>query len=368
MLGSPLLGTAVGLVLLFAATALLCSGITETLSNVLQLRAKYLLTGMRTLLDGPETAADDRTPKKRKDTLHDRVKKPALTQKARGEVYRPSAQPAPGAATPPAVSDPVTTALWTSPLLTSLQSRRIGVLSKGKLRNPQYVSGRTFARALVDLLVPVDPQGTVPVVTTIGDIRRAVQRLDLPAPLRDQLLAFLARAGTGIDAFERAIEQWYDEQMAKIAGWYKRWSRVVLGIVGFVVAVLANVDTVQVTHALYVDAPLQQAVSATANVGTLCQGVVPADRDTCVTKELDTLNAAGLPLGYTASCDWFTGAWRACWAWSDDAPPDGWDPWRKLAGWVITAFAVSFGAPFWFEALSRLGSLRNTGTKPASSA
>jgi hypothetical protein len=36
----------------------------------------------------------------------------------------------------------------------------------------------------------------------------------------------------------------------------------------------------------------------------------------------------------------------------------------KLLGWLVTAFAVSFGAPFWFDALSKLGSLRNTGTKP----
>ena len=36
----------------------------------------------------------------------------------------------------------------------------------------------------------------------------------------------------------------------------------------------------------------------------------------------------------------------------------------RVLGWAITAFAVSFGAPFWFEALSRLGSLRNAGTRP----
>ena len=57
MLGSPLLGTAVGLVLLFATTALLCSAITESLSNIFQMRAKYLLTGMRAMLDGPGGAA-----------------------------------------------------------------------------------------------------------------------------------------------------------------------------------------------------------------------------------------------------------------------------------------------------------------------
>ena len=55
MLGSPLLGTAVGLVLLFATTALLCSGITESISTLFQMRACYLLTGMRAMLDAQDT-------------------------------------------------------------------------------------------------------------------------------------------------------------------------------------------------------------------------------------------------------------------------------------------------------------------------
>ncbi len=42
MLGSAALGTAIGLVVLFAVAALLCSGVTEAISNFAQLRAKYL--------------------------------------------------------------------------------------------------------------------------------------------------------------------------------------------------------------------------------------------------------------------------------------------------------------------------------------
>jgi hypothetical protein len=42
----------------------------------------------------------------------------------------------------------------------------------------------------------------------------------------------------------------------------------------------------------------------------------------------------------------------------------GWGFWVMLLGWLVTAFAVSFGAPFWFDALSKLGSPRNSGTKP----
>lgn len=354
----PVLGTAVGLLVLFAITALLCSGVTESVSNLLQLRAKYLLTGLRAMLDAPERAADSGRPKPRSSTLHDSVKDPLATKRAVRDVHALTT-------TDPAPSGPIlTTALFDSPLLTSLQSRRIGVLRQGRLRNPQYLSGRTFARALVDLLVPAADDGSATVQVDIDKVRAAVLRLPLGLPLRRQLLAFLSRAGTDLDGFERAVEQWYDEQMAKVAGWYKRWARVLLGAVGLAVAVLANIDTVQVTHSLYIDAPVQQGVIATADTGVLCQGAADATaRRACATDALTTLRASGLPIGYPSGCD-VAGGLPHCFAWSDAAPWHWWDIPLKVLGWAITAFAVSFGAPFWFEALSRLGSLRTAGTRP----
>lgn len=38
--------------------------------------------------------------------------------------------------------------------------------------------------------------------------------------------------------------------------------------------------------------------------------------------------------------------------------------WRRLLGFVLTAFALSFGAPFWFDLLSKLVMLRGAGVKP----
>jgi hypothetical protein len=38
---------------------------------------------------------------------------------------------------------------------------------------------------------------------------------------------FLASAEGKVEAFELSVEQWYDEQVAKIGSCYKRWSRVV---------------------------------------------------------------------------------------------------------------------------------------------
>lgn len=35
------------------------------------------------------------------------------------------------------------------------------------------------------------------------------------------------------------------------------------------------------------------------------------------------------------------------------------DNFMKLLGWSVTAGALSFGAPFWFNLLSKVGPLRN---------
>ena len=61
--------------------------------------------------------------------------------------------------------------------------------------------------------------------------------------MRRQLLVFLAAAEGKVEAFELSVEQWYDEQVAKIGSCYKRWSRVVPGIVGLVVAAALNLET-----------------------------------------------------------------------------------------------------------------------------
>jgi hypothetical protein len=364
------LNTAFGLVLLFAVTALLCSGFTETLSNFMQLRARYLLTGLRAMLDQSEPAAQSidglAKGKDTKKTLFDEAKKPTATRAAADTVTEHLT----GTDTSKGLD--LTLALFNHPAIKALQSRRIGLFKvAGKVRNPQYLSGKIFGQALVDTLLPdavlapaAAGQGSV--ITTL---QTAIARLP-NGSVKTNLESLARRSGDDLAKFEGMLEKWYDDEMAMISGWYKRWSRVVLGIFGLVVAIAINIDALQVAHALYVDGPTQQAVVASANAGSLCQdAAVGQARDTCVKKELDQLKAAGVPIGYSDACDPTKDHWSACWTWSPTTSSLSWhDVVLKLLGWLITAFAVSFGAPFWFEALSKLGNLRNTGTKPASTA
>jgi hypothetical protein len=303
--------------------------------------------------------AEVKTDKKAKKGLHDATLLPDETRQAKQDVE----EFIEGIRLEPRRSDTFTLALFDSPLIKSLQTRKV---LTGQLRNPQYISSTTFARAIIDTLLPNAggpgvPPGSRSVLTQISAAANSLP----DGQLRSTLQAFLTQSAGDLEKFESSLENWYDDQMARISGWYKRWSRVVLGVVGMIAAVLINIDTIQVAHALYVDAPVRQAVLSAADSGALCQSATSAQaRTDCAKQELAQLDAGGLPLGYPSGCRFLSYQSR-CWAWSPNATLSAWDLPLKILGWILTAFAVSFGAPFWFDALSRLGSLRSAGRKPA---
>jgi hypothetical protein len=362
------LGTVIGLVFIFALVSLFCSALTETLSNLMERRARYLLTGLRSMLDEEESKRTDKSQQTAgapaADTLHGNVKQPEQTDEAADRVKASVAAPT---AEPVRVGD-LTMALFAHPLIRSLQMRRIQPGSDGKIRNPQYIPSKLFARALVDTLLPqTAPRGEASDRDVLRSLEEAVSGLNEGLPARRSLLALLGQASGDLRRFEESVENWYDAQMGRISGWYKRWSKVVLGVAGLLIAIIANIDTLQIAHGLYADEPVRQAVVAQATNTALCQNQAdPIKQRQCVDAQIAALDSRGLPIWYPSGCDprrWST--LDRCWNWEPGQQPDGWRFLLKMLGWGLTAFAVSFGAPFWFDALSKVGSLRSTGPKPA---
>jgi hypothetical protein len=37
---------------------------------------------------------------------------------------------------------------------------------------------------------------------------------------------------------------------------------------------------------------------------------------------------------------------------------------QMIAGWFVSGFAISMGAPFWFDLLGKIMNVRNSGNKP----
>jgi hypothetical protein len=194
--------------------------------------------------------------------------------------------------------------------------------------------------------------------------------------IKISLLTLIDEAGNDLGKARANIEEWYDDAMERVSGWYKRRTHIRLIVMGFVAAALLNVDTINVVKALWYNNTLRNSVAAAADnylkanpaptpVPTVSSAPAitqmnsaenPLTKINAIRGELDKL---GLPIGWIskptdqAGLDAYNVDPRRL--------PDGVGGWfLKLLGIFLTALAVSQGAPFWFDLLNKIIVIRST--------
>jgi hypothetical protein len=326
------LDVAIGLVFLYIVLALVCSTINEAIATVVGLRARFLQWGLLNLLSasGTPTAAGVETAKE----FYGHPLVQGLIRPGRGP--DPSLDP---------TSAPPIWRLWRRPPY------------------PSYLPSRTFVAALADIaeeaqtrLAAVDEQETEEEVKAararMADAAEGLERTLAALPnvqLSEAMLALYRSAGGDAARFQHAAEQWFDDAMERVSGWYKRRVQLWLFVIALVVASLLNADTLMAGKVLWRDDAVRAAVvrqAETAAEGPLAEA------------EIDTIvRNLQLPLGWDLSLG--------------DAPrqlPDSFAGWlTKLAGVLLTVGAVMLGAPFWFDVLSKVVRVRTTGAPPPAS-
>jgi hypothetical protein len=391
---SAIIDLAIGLIFVFGVTAALASVVTELIARLVGLRGAYLLYGLRELLDGGDTTTD----------LSDAVTDYTDMQNLIRDRMGPSAAPS-GIGSPPEPPS-ATGAVLGSPILNSqgmagqISGRKLtlgaaqppGRLSRmvgrragrpGRLPSvtadktagsrryqlrslPSYISATSFAEAVIDLVVP-DKTGQ----TEMGVIQAGVDALpDGMEPLKQSLEALVKNAGNDVDAFRTAVEHWYDDHMDRVSGWYKRNTAKITLVAGGILIVLLNINAITIGRTLYTQGAVSTAISSVAAKGTACPA--KQDQEGCLANleaQLSAAATAGLPIGWgtvracavpKAKCNW--------WEQRGILSQHG-NPWGQVAlvllGFLIMIIALVPGAQFWFGLLSKIGSLRSTGPKPA---
>ncbi len=290
MFGTTLLEVIIGLVFVYLILSLICSAVQETFAAVLSWRSNTLQVGIKNLLDDPniKDAAGNIRDLKR-------------------EVYN-------------------------HPLIQKLAK---------KDKHPSYIPSRNFALALLDVLK--DPSAPGGPLTEAED---TVSRLP-DGPIKKALVGLIDSGQGDIAQVRKNIEDWYDDTMDRVSGWYKRNAQKWMFGIAFVLVACINVDSVHIAQRLWRDPQLRAQVVAHADV---LVGEKPTDQKQKeikkLRKELDEL-----PIGWDrASLDSFSA-----------------DPGfsiSKVFGWVLTTIAVSLGAPFWFDGLNKLLNIRAAGRRP----
>ena len=403
VLSSPIIDLAIGLTFVFGVTAALASFVTELISRLLGLRGAYLLSGLRELIDDgvsktdlTDVAGDYKAIR----GLLETSSPPATDATELPTVPPPAAEQASEHAPdqpPPPRKASMTAAVLGGPLLSSqgvagqLSSRKltlgptrstgrlpkmtvektgIGRLWSQRRSLPSYISAKSFAEAVIDLVVP-DPQGQ----TNMTAIEQIIMKLPPELPFRRSLETLVKNADGDVSRFRTSVEQWYDDHMDRVSGWYKRHVAKFTLAAGAVIVILLNLNALTIGRTLYTENAVSAAVSAVA------PKVAPASCSSSSTSQecladlegqLSAAAAAGLPVGWGnvractqpgARCNWLDQ--RGIFSPYGNS---GWQLVLVIAGFLIMIISVLPGAQFWFGLLSKLGSLRSTGPKPASTA
>jgi hypothetical protein len=160
------------------------------------------------------------------------------------------------------------------------------------------------------------------------------------------------------------VEQWFDDQMARVSGWYNRWSRLWIIVFALIVAVAFNINAITLARNLYTDPSTRQLVVASAGNVAPCPppAAGQAPDSACISKQVKAVQGTNLPLFWlsTAACalpDSHCSFWER-------HGISGWGVVTTILGLLLGAAALALGAPFWFDLLSKVSALRPSGPKP----
>jgi len=313
MFGSTVLDVAVGVIFVYLILSMICSAANELIVSILKSRSKVLKTGVSKLLAGMNAPA---TPGKS-----------------------------------------MTDAFYCHPFIESLAR-------KGCL--PSYIPARNFAMTVLDLLVPATGSGAP---KTVADIRATVA--ELPAgSARTSLLLLIDDAESDMEKLKAGIETWFNDTMNRVSGWYKYHTQWRIFIMGLFVAIILNVDTFNVAGSLYRDGALRNAVSAAAAAAV--DGPLHSPDSTASIDSLgreivilqNQLKSLDLPIGWPSVAPDSTSisTFRRVALFFE--PLSFSDVLKVALGWLLTALAISLGAPFWFDLLGNIANVRIAGKRP----
>jgi hypothetical protein len=317
MFGSEILEVAIGLVMIYLVMSLLCTAVTEWVARIWALRAKNLKDGIYNLIN------DDKGLKE---------------MIIRHPLYR-------------GLSAKTAKKHWWD----NVKIGKWEIFTKNEY-GPSEIPPATFSQIILDTLIKdknVLNKGSNQVVKSLVD------RIDsLPDKTKGVFNTFLTAAKTTsttsvgvLKEFRTSLEKWFDDSMQRVTGWYKRKTQVIVLCLALLMCFSLNVDTLGIANSFYSDPALRSAVVAAAEA-TVNESVSNNSALPTYAQLSDQMSGINLHLGWNTENN------------PNQKPATGGGWVEKIFGILITVFALTMGAPFWFDMLGKLVNLRAGGDKP----
>jgi hypothetical protein len=269
-------------------------------------------------------------------------------------------------------------------------------LSKGDKGRPSYIPPETVAQVVESLVMTANGA-----VTTLEEAVDKLPGTPDTNRIKGILEAFVAQTSKDAAAFRNAVEKHFDAVMDRASGWVKRRQQKVAFLVSALFVTVANVDTIVLATSLASNPEarmkiveiakdrLKEANSKAEEIEGQAKDSKGTDENTgqrekAIPGPSQAEQSSGVsPTTVKAESD---DALNAAKQRTEDARkavreaelalqaaglPMGWKEWpspiewpAKVIGLLVSIFAVSLGAPFWFDTLQRVMRVRQSGISP----
>lgn len=259
---------------------------------------------------------------------------------------------------------------------------------KGNYKKPTYIPNEVFARVAMELMMNTSEQSAITAPEEIS-LKAMANGIEQVQAMNSDLNELMNHLFPGVDKINEAnvsieeiqaklkqyqenVEKWFDNNMEKASIWYKQNALTTAFFIGLGVSLFFNVDTLNVIQKLWREPTIRQALVAQADTYELEEGVAN------ITEVPGYFDSLAMPVGWTsiphsdpATCTrllTFSPAGEIAYRAGNDCrllvniPPSydlmGW--FLKVLGLLISGLAARQGAPFWFDLLRKLVSIRGS--------
>lgn len=296
MFGLTTLDVLIGLITVYLAFGIACTAIVDAAAGILRKRGKYLDQALRALLAGKLSGATSFI-----DAFYDHPLLQTLNHKY-GD-------------------NPSWFVKWRRRLL--FQS------------NHSYVPQDIVGRVVADIILP-NKDGA-----SIAEAVKALPGSATDNRIKGLLTTIVNEVGEDSVAFKKAIESQFSAAMDRTSNRYKAFAQRIAFLAAFALVVGANVDTIAIAKSLALNPAARTQLVQDAQQLT-AKGDAKQSADDSLKQAEAVLESSGLQVGWNEI-------------------PIGRSSWlEKIAGLLVSIFAVSLGAPFWFKALQRFMQARES--------
>jgi hypothetical protein len=377
MFGSAILDVGIGLVFAFLAVSLISSAIVEAINSLFKVRSSSLLSGIKDLVNDPELVGLARAlyghaginPRGSLAPLSPAQATNVAAAATAATAAAVAAQANVQNATPAHVLDAARAAAAlpaAAPAAAAPNGRWQQARGKivevwrggaGPARLPAYVNKLQFANALLDVTglsaASTAAAPAVPGPRAVRDLKAALAAGmatigEVDPQVKQLLEGIIDRTQGDLKKIQTEVADWFDAAMDRVGGAFKRWAQLLTFVIALLVSALVNVDTIHLAASLWSHPELVDQLKIPDNVKLALFNARSTDSTgwtAAATKMNDTLDKT-LPVG-----------------WPSGKLGSGFT-WESLAGWLVTAFATLFGAPFWFDTLQGFVRLKGSGPSP----